>query len=42
VGAFDPLQTGLEKTYAWIFDQMKNGGSKDPLSSTNTDKTDSI
>jgi nucleoside-diphosphate-sugar epimerase len=22
-----PLQTGLEKTYAWIFDQMKNGGS---------------
>ena len=37
-----PLQTGLEKTYAWIFDQMKNGGSKDPLSSTNTDKTDSI
>jgi GDP-D-mannose 3',5'-epimerase len=22
-----PLRTGLEKTYAWIFDQMKNGGS---------------
>ena len=21
-----PLRTGLEKTYAWIFDQMKNGG----------------
>jgi GDP-D-mannose 3', 5'-epimerase len=26
-----PLQTGLEKTYAWIFDQMKNGGSKDAV-----------
>ena len=26
-----PLRTGLEKTYAWIFDQMKNGGSKDSL-----------
>lgn len=24
-----PLQTGLERTYAWIFDQMKNGGSRD-------------
>jgi nucleoside-diphosphate-sugar epimerase len=24
-----PLRTGLEKTYAWIFDQMKNGESKD-------------
>ena len=24
-----PLRTGLEKTYAWIFDQMKNGASKD-------------
>ncbi len=22
-----PLRTGLEKTYAWIFDQMKNGQS---------------
>jgi nucleoside-diphosphate-sugar epimerase len=22
-----PLQTGLEKTYAWIFDQMKRGRS---------------
>jgi GDP-D-mannose 3',5'-epimerase len=26
-----PLQTGLEKTYEWIFDQMKNGGSKDAV-----------
>jgi nucleoside-diphosphate-sugar epimerase len=24
-----PLQTGLERTYAWIFDQMKSGGSSD-------------
>jgi GDP-D-mannose 3', 5'-epimerase len=23
-----PLRTGLEKTYSWIFDQMKNGESK--------------
>jgi GDP-D-mannose 3',5'-epimerase len=26
-----PLRGGLEKTYAWIFDQMKNGGSKDSV-----------
>ena len=26
-----PFQTGLEKTYPWIFDQMKNGGSKDAV-----------
>jgi nucleoside-diphosphate-sugar epimerase len=26
-----PLRTGLEKTYAWIFDQMKNGGSSDAV-----------
>ena len=25
------LRTGLEKTYAWIFDQMKNGASKDAV-----------
>jgi nucleoside-diphosphate-sugar epimerase len=23
-----PLRTGLEKTYSWIFDQMKNGQPK--------------
>ena len=27
------LRTGLEKTYAWIFDQMKNGASKDAVRS---------
>jgi nucleoside-diphosphate-sugar epimerase len=26
-----PLRIGLEKTYAWIFDEMKNGGSKDAV-----------
>lgn len=26
-----PLQTGLERTYAWIFDQMKSGGSGDRI-----------
>lgn len=26
-----PLQMGLERTYAWIFDQMKNGGSRDRI-----------
>ncbi len=26
-----PLQTGLERTYAWIFDQMKSGGSHDRI-----------
>lgn len=26
-----PLQTGLERTYAWIFDQMKSGGSRDRI-----------
>ena len=26
-----PLQTGLEKTYAWIFDQMNNGASTDRI-----------
>jgi nucleoside-diphosphate-sugar epimerase len=26
-----PLRTGLERTYAWIFDQMKNGESKDAV-----------
>jgi nucleoside-diphosphate-sugar epimerase len=24
-----PLMSGLEKTYAWIYDEMKGGGSKD-------------
>jgi nucleoside-diphosphate-sugar epimerase len=24
-----PLRTGMEKTYAWIHDQMKSGKSKD-------------
>ena len=35
------LRTGLEKTYAWIFDQMKNGGSKDAVVN-HSDKTASI
>ena len=26
-----PLQTGLERTYAWIFEQMKSGGSRDRI-----------
>jgi nucleoside-diphosphate-sugar epimerase len=26
-----PLRTGLEKTYAWIYDQMKTGVSKDAV-----------
>ena len=26
-----PLRTGLEKTYAWIYDQMKSGHSKDSI-----------
>jgi nucleoside-diphosphate-sugar epimerase len=26
-----PLRTGLERTHAWIFDQMKNGESKDAV-----------
>jgi GDP-D-mannose 3',5'-epimerase len=26
-----PLRTGLEKTYAWIFDQMKSGKSQDAV-----------
>jgi nucleoside-diphosphate-sugar epimerase len=26
-----PLRTGLEKTYAWIYDQMKSGASKDAV-----------
>lgn len=26
-----PLRTGLEKTYAWIYDQMKSGVSKDAV-----------
>jgi len=26
-----PLRTGLERTYAWISDQMKNGGSTDAV-----------
>ena len=26
-----PLRTGLERTYAWIFDQMKSGGSRDRI-----------
>jgi nucleoside-diphosphate-sugar epimerase len=25
------LKAGLEKTYAWIYDQMKSGSSKDSL-----------
>ena len=25
------LRTGLEKTYAWILDQMKSGNSKDSV-----------
>jgi nucleoside-diphosphate-sugar epimerase len=25
------LKTGLEKTYAWIYDQMKSGQSKDSI-----------
>ena len=26
-----PLRTGMEKTYAWIFDQIKSGASKDSV-----------
>jgi GDP-D-mannose 3',5'-epimerase len=26
-----PLRTGMEKTYAWIYDQIKNGASKDSV-----------
>ena len=26
-----PLRVGLEKTYAWIYDQMKSGSSKDAI-----------
>jgi nucleoside-diphosphate-sugar epimerase len=26
-----PLRTGMEKTYAWIYDQMKSGKSKDSV-----------
>jgi nucleoside-diphosphate-sugar epimerase len=26
-----PLRTGLEKTYAWIHDQIKSGSSKDSI-----------
>jgi GDP-D-mannose 3',5'-epimerase len=26
-----PLRTGMEKTYAWIHDQMKSGQSKDSV-----------
>jgi nucleoside-diphosphate-sugar epimerase len=26
-----PLRIGLEKTYAWIYDQMKSGNSKDSI-----------
>jgi GDP-D-mannose 3',5'-epimerase len=26
-----PLRTGMEKTYAWIYDQMKSGRSKDAV-----------
>jgi GDP-D-mannose 3',5'-epimerase len=26
-----PLQTGLERTYAWIYDQMKSGVSRDRI-----------
>jgi nucleoside-diphosphate-sugar epimerase len=25
------LRSGLEKTYAWIYDQMKSGASKDSI-----------
>jgi GDP-D-mannose 3', 5'-epimerase len=26
-----PLRAGMEKTYAWIYDQMKSGGSRDAV-----------
>jgi nucleoside-diphosphate-sugar epimerase len=26
-----PLRTGLERTYAWIYDQMKSGGSRERI-----------
>ena len=26
-----PLRTGMEKTYAWIYEQMKSGNSKDSV-----------
>jgi nucleoside-diphosphate-sugar epimerase len=26
-----PLRTGMEKTYAWIYDQIKTGKSKDAV-----------
>jgi nucleoside-diphosphate-sugar epimerase len=26
-----PLRTGMERTYAWIYDQIKNSKSKDAV-----------
>ena len=26
-----PLRTGMERTYAWIYDQLKKGNSKDSV-----------